>query len=416
MIWLIIIPLAVLAIAIWRPVYGLAAVVLLWPSYLLRGEIAGIPTTVLELSIYAVATTLIIRLLLKKISWQWPRITTTAWILISLWIVAWVIATFTAADREAALGAFKAWLVDPLIFAALAAIIIKHENDRRIIFNAALLSGAIVALAGLVQLVGWRSTLQEGRLSSFFHPVANYAAMYLGPLIAVGLSYLLHRQKKSKFIWSTVVIMSVALIFTLSYGGYLAVAAAGLFTWLWLPASRLKNRLLIIALGVLAAGTFILTQLPNFKQHFNTADRSSGLVRTEIWVTSWALIQQHPLVGIGPNNFEPAYRDEVPKHYWPPLEWLVAQPHNLYLALWLETGLLGLMTFIAMAVYFFRSVWRRLKTEPDQRAIYITAMTGVMAAVVHGLVDTPYFKNDLALIFVFLLLLPWLGRPHGADI
>ncbi len=137
------------------------------------------------------------------------------------------------------------------------------------------------------------------------------------------------------------------------------------------------------------------------------------MVRTQIWVTSWALIKQHPVVGIGPNTFEPNYRAEVPKHYWPPLEWLVAQPHNLYLALWLEIGLLGLAAFVGFMVYWTRLVWRLARQAgPAERAIMLSALAAVLAILVHGLFDTPYFKNDLALELTLLIILPWLSRAE----
>jgi O-antigen ligase len=121
------------------------------------------------------------------------------------------------------------------------------------------------------------------------------------------------------------------------------------------------------------------------------------------------LIQQHPITGIGPNTFEPQYRLEVPKHYWPPLEWLVAQPHNLYLALWLETGFLGAISFLALVVWWIRAVWRRSQTLPDiERDVCRASVVALVAILIHGLFDTPYFKNDLAMEFIFLLVLPWL--------
>ena len=53
MIIILLIALAVFLITLWRREYGLAAVVVLWPAYLLRTTIVGVPTTALELSIYA---------------------------------------------------------------------------------------------------------------------------------------------------------------------------------------------------------------------------------------------------------------------------------------------------------------------------------------------------------------------------
>jgi O-antigen ligase len=81
--------------------------------------------------------------------------------------------------------------------------------------------------------------------------------------------------------------------------------------------------------------------------------------------------------------------------YFPPLEWLVAKPHNLYLNLWLETGLLGLIG----TLWFLGLYLRRMRRHPAG-SIYAAAVVSIL---VHGLVDTPLFKNDLALIAVVIV-------------
>ena len=125
-------------------------------------------------------------------------------------------------------------------------------------------------------------------------------------------------------------------------------------------------------------------------------------------------MKKNPIAGIGPNNFEAAYRTELPNHYFPPLEWLVAQPHNLALALWLETGLLGLLAFSGLFVYHVVVVWRKFLTRPMERPVAITSLAALIAIMTHGLFDTPYFKNDLAPLFLLLAILPWLGQEKNS--
>jgi len=393
----------------WRPMWGMMVLVLAWPSYLLRTSIVGVPTTALELSIYAAAAAILIRLLTKSTTWHWVAMTKTTWWLLALWVIAWITATAMAADTAAALGALKAWMLDPLLFVAILAVVVRTVEDRQQIVNAALLSGVLVALAGLVQLLFFRSTLQEGRLSSWFAPVANYAAMYLAPLFVLGAGLLLH-DRRTTWRWAAVIIIGLATILTLSFGAYLAVAVGLIYIWWYLPAGVSKRRLARIGAVVVVIGILGLTQTRNFQQHFDFTGRSSGSVRQQIWVTSWALIKQRPWFGVGPNNFETAYRAELPKHYFPPLEWLVAQPHNLYLALWLETGLLGLLTFLALLGRHTKLVWQKFLPDERHRAMAIASSAAMIAVIVHGFIDTPYFKNDLALEFLFLAVLPWLGR------
>ena len=405
-----IIAVAVFLMSLWRPKFGAAAVIVLWPAYLLRTTIHGIPTTALELSLYGFFGATIILLLTKKIPWHWVQISKITWVMLLVWIVAWLIATFHSTDITASLGAVKAWLFDPLLFSALLIVVIHSDNDRRFITAAAIISAVVVAVFGLYQMVGLRSTLQEGRLSSFFHPVANYAAMYLAPIAVLSLGLLLLGFLK-RIWWVAFGLILIALGLSLSYGGFLALGAGMVLIWFFLPAGRLKKWLAIIGLSGVVVFVLLLSTTKNFSEHFG-AGRSSGLVRTQIWVTSWALIRQHPITGIGPNVFESAYRAEIPKHYFPPLEWLVSQPHNLYLALWLETGLLGLIAFLAPFIRHVVLLKRDYLPKVTERAMAVASLAALVAILVHGLVDTPFLKNDLAMQYMFLAVLPWLGNQQ----
>jgi O-antigen ligase len=386
---------------------ALSLLILLWPSYLIRATAFGIPTTMLEMVIYGVVAGTILSILMRR----WPRpvikINWLGWTMIALWAAAWIIATIASPDHRESLGALKAWWFDPMLFAGLLLVVVRSPSERIMLLKITILSGAIVAAAGLFQLAFIRDSLQEGRLSSFFAPVANYAAMYLAPIFVLGLAAV-----TTKIIGKTWLmylgIIAVALLATLSYGGFAAVAVGSVVIWLAQPASPWKKRLAWLAIGVTLVGVAVLTTTKNFHQHFD-AGRSSGSVRQQIWSVSWALIEKHPLLGIGPNAFQAAYVNEIPKHYFPPLEWAVAQPHNLYLALWLELGLLGLITALAATIIFFRAIWRLMR-NPSRRPYALVAAASVIAILTHGLVDTPLFKNDLVILTTLILALPWLGR------
>jgi len=403
MMTILLISVVVFFLTLWRREYGVGAIVLLLPSYLLRTSIFGVPTTALETSIYALTVACVISTISKR-EFSWPYIPRPAMYLLVLWILAWIIATAFSTDHQASLGAFKAWLIDPLLVAGVMLIAIRTKAQVAIILRALATSGIIVAVAGIIQMFFYSETLQDGRLSSFFAPVANYAAMYLGPIIVLTVGGVLWKNLGRRW-WAGVIIMSIALALTVSFGGYLAVGV-GLLFFLWRWPNK-KTRLMVFGAGVVAAtlGLFILAQTPYLAEKFNTTDRSSSLVRTQIWRTSWQMIIEHPFVGIGPNAFESVYRATIPKLYFPPLEWLVSQPHQLYLALWLETGLLGLVTFLVFIAWWMKSLWTRIK-QADGLAI--SAVAAMLAILVHGLVDTPYFKNDLSVLFVLIATLPLL--------
>ncbi|HTK59632.1 MAG TPA: hypothetical protein VL283_00335, partial [Candidatus Baltobacteraceae bacterium] len=75
----------------------------------------------------------------------------------------------------------------------------------------------------------------------------------------------------------------------------------------------------------------------------------------------------------------------------------------ILLNLWSELGLAGIVVFILIMVRFFQQA---LATKS-----WTLAGAGV-AILVHGLVDVPYFKNDLAMLFWLLMAF---AASHAAE-
>src|SRR5262249_42068731 len=150
-------------------------------------------------------------------------------------------------------------------------------------------------------------------------------------------------NRKNILAMVSAIIGLITLGLSYSYGGFLAVVV-GVITLLVLTLPGSVRRKVIWGIASVVVLVFLI-QLPStrFHEKLNFTTRSSGLVRTQIWRTAIEIGKQHPLFGIGPNTFERAYRKVAPTLYHPPLEWLVAKPHNLYLNLWVETGILGLI-------------------------------------------------------------------------
>ncbi len=78
---------------------------------------------------------------------------------------------------------------------------------------------------------------------------------------------------------------------------------------------------------------------------------------------------------------------------------------------WSTTGLLGLAAFGWLLYAAFRVSWRGWRTGAwPWRAMHFGVLLALVGIVIHGLVDVPYFKNDLSLEFWALLGVTWAGR------
>ena len=103
----------------------------------------------------------------------------------------------------------------------------------------------------------------------------------------------------------------------------------------------------------------------------------------------------HFILGSGIRNFFDAVQSP-----WYDLNVLEAlkYPHNIFLNFWTEIGFLGMVLFVTIYVYVVRSIFS--VNDTTTRAALLAALTAIM---VHGLVDVPYFKNDLAMLFWILV-------------
>ena len=185
-----------------------------------------------------------------------------------------------------------------------------------------------------------------------------------------------------------------AILSAKSTGGLVGVAAGiGILFILWS-----KTRWPAIILGVVGlAGLFLMPTNP-IKQELLFQDWS-GQLRLNMWGETVEFLQDRPLLGAGLASYTKRifpYRID---------KWIEVfhHPHNIFLTIWVNTGLVGLIGFTWILVWFFRTAFFSIKNHSQTISSFpyflISSMTII---VVTGLVDSPYIKNDLAILFWLL--------------
>lgn len=408
MILLAVLPFA--ALAWWSAPVALGATLALLPAYLVKATVLGVPVTLLECALLGTVLGAFLRALLARTR---PVGFGPLTLPVLALVVVWLASALLSADPRAGLGAFKAWLLEPILLSLVAVDVLRTEHARWVAVGG-LIAGAVgLSLYGIVEKVFGFGLPPDGRLNSVFVP-ANYHAMFVAPVLALCLGLLRGAAgRPRRFILLTLAALAIgaSLILTQSYGGYLGVGGAGAVLVATLP----RRTRTLAALALLAVALFtVLPQIGSEKFQLlgKLNERSSSSVRVQIWHTAVNLTAQHPLLGVGPNAFEAPYREEVARLYWPPLEWLVAQPHSLYLALAAETGLLGLGSFLWLLVAWARAALRPVRLL-GERPWALASALALITILVHGIVDTPVLKNDLAVLFAFTLALPFLPPPES---
>ncbi len=136
-----------------------------------------------------------------------------------------------------------------------------------------------------------------------------------------------------------------------------------------------------------------------------TFQKWSGSVRLAQYRETWALLRDHPIRGAGLAGYQQAIR---PYHEKQDVE-IFLYPHNLLLAIWSELGLAGLLLFLATLYQFFKFVLVKCQVS----GVRCGTAAALLALLVHGLVDVPYFKNDLAMLFWVIVAVGTISGAAG---
>jgi len=365
---------------------GICLIIFCLPLYLIRFEIFKIPTTVLELLIYVL---FVLWLVNKGYKGLWmalkhERLLIWGTLLLLLGVS---VATLFSWNLRLSAGIWKAWFIDPILFFAVFITVIKKEGIKRV-FDSLLLSGLVVAIISLIYLICGNLNYQ-GRLQGIFNS-PNYLAMYLAvPLLLslwsafrLPLEFPLdssHEGLKGvlRGIYVAIsLIMIIVLFFTKSFGVLFGLSIALGFAAIVFLYGKNKKK---IALSVLILGFALIFVLGLWKIQSLEGLKSFD-ARFIIWEKAIDAFLENPITGIGPGTFE---------YYFPPYpKWGVPQPHNVFLAFLIQTGLVGFVGFVLLLIWFYKNNAKNLAL--------LCLMTYVLA---HGLVDTTYWKNDLSVIF-----------------
>ncbi len=386
-----------------RPVDGLVFVSAALPAYLLRLNIGPLPLTFLEVMVLVLFGVWLIQTKMHPRDWITP-----AWrIPVLLLLLAASIGVLVAPDTFAALGVWKAYFVEPILIFIVATHILAG-SERRVV-GALGVSAAFVAVCGIVQtFTGWGLPAPwdvEGRITSIY-PYPNSVGLFLGPIVVLG-SFTCVRAWKEKqnrvaVAWMIAIALSITTIaLAQSEAAYVALAATFILIGLLFKTSRLPTIVLVVAT------TIALLFSPLRQTVFTklTLHDTSGEVRRSQWTETIELLKDHPFTGVGLSGYPTALE---PYHTHTQYE-IFQYPHNIFLNIWTELGLLGLLTFAILAHRVFTTT-RHSTTPPFHHSLPV--FFALLEMSVHGLVDVPYFKNDLAILTWLLLALLVIHTRH----
>ncbi|TSC84285.1 MAG: Uncharacterized protein G01um101413_580 [Parcubacteria group bacterium Gr01-1014_13] len=382
--------------------------IILLPTYLIRFQVGPLPSTVLELSFGA----LFLVWLIKYSRYDYKNIWAVSqkhkllFIAFDIFFLSSIVSIFVSDMWWFSLGEWRAYFLEPMI---LFLILVGRKNAVKIsdlVWGLALSTVSISSYSVVQKFTGWGIATPEWtdeatrRVTAFFSS-PNAVALYLAPIFILVIFLIINKKEKPKNLefWGAVVIGVLSLltiVFTKSQGAWVGLAAAVLAFLFFVGYKK-------IAIAMAVLGVIFALVVPPMRQAVLFQDQANQN-RLRLWGYSWTFLGHSPknfVLGTGVRQF---FR-KVQKPYYDKIvmERLI-YPHNIFINFWTETGLLGMLAITTILGYTFYLANKIRKTNKLMGA----ALLGVLTVlVVHGLVDVPYFKNDLSFLFWIIIAFPF---------
>jgi O-antigen ligase len=360
--------------------------ILTMPLYLIKVSIFGVPTNLFEIIASLAIVWFVIGAVGSKINLRDHKILFMPIVMI---IGGSVLSMLYGGSYRIGLGIIKSWFILPIILAFVAATTLPSKKILEAIYNSAF----GVACVAIVYFFLGQVTF-DGRLAAIYNS-PNYLAMFLAPAIIIGS--VLWAERKRYYAFSLAIIIS-AFYLSFSYAAWAAVLTAVGILFFWQTNGKIQWRK-NLAVGLFIVGImFLQVGTSKFDDLIHLKSRSSLASRLMIWSAAGKIISDNAILGIGLGNFQNKYL-EYQKYFPPYLEWAVPQPHNLFLAFWLQTGLLGLVGFLYLLFAWFKNLFKNGNNNKKVSLEKLVVGAIIIYMLIHGLLDTTYFKNDLAVLF-----------------
>jgi putative inorganic carbon (hco3(-)) transporter len=416
MIYFLIIYFLIFSFIAWRNLPSAFAILIaLLPAYLVRFYIWAFPTTLLEGMIVIIIGTWFIQTgfkqVVKRHRKEIPYQKFPFQNQIILIMLTSIISIFIAPDFYKALGLWRAYFLEPiLIFLIFIQVITNKKDFKKILYALGISALAISTFAIYQKITGkfipepmWRP--EEVRRVTSFYTSPNAVGLFLAPITMIYLGWLKDKGNILSTLWKIfILIISLTVIFfTVSEGTWTGLIVAILVFLFFYLSQKIKNKNCVKKITITAIVLVLLIIILNpfyfnsTQEKFNQVIQSkSAQNRLILWQGSWDFLNKNSknfVFGAGIFGFpkiQDAFRDplQIEAHIY---------PHNIFLNFWLDLGLFGAIAFIWIIFSFLKKSYQLIKKYKSPLVIGLAS--SMITILVHGLIDVPYFKNDLAVLF-----------------
>ena len=377
-------------------------------SYLIRFHIGNYPTNLQEILIALQIFAFIYAVPFKEIFATIRK----HWVILSLVLLTGISILTIPAENSLDMVRHGKFLLFAIIlgFIFIETLKTKEEKEAGIrIMGAGALAFGIFSL--IYNLIGLNITHDNRLLGPM--DAAVYLAFYLTPFF-IYFTIKFFEKPKVKINLAYAIALGLLILATRSMG---AIGGGMLVIFIYflkrseLPLLNKKASKAAIALLAIATVVIIFYNkiLPTLETNYSSLDE-----RGEIWQTSSELLKNDKTValGLGFGQFQEHYQKTADTALGrPPLDYIVLQPHNIFLLFIFQYGITGLL-FILACIYMTLRNTLTFKGKPEIQTI-VNFM--LLYFFIHGLIDTPFFKNDLMILLVLFMEIALLQPGNKTD-
>lgn len=338
-------------------------------------------------------------------SFRWPLI---------LILVSACIAVWTAGNSLSSLGLFKAYFLEAFFFLVLLVFNLRKQDYRKCIYSLEILVVFIFSTALFQKLTGsfifnTTNALEQGRVTTLFgYPNAN--GLILLPIFFLSfINLVIDKKIWLKFFHFLTLTLSLTVIYWAGSESALVAIVVGLILLVLFKIIRNKRFILVISLGILIVSLILpfAVRTPEqidepgtvnyiFQQKILLQDLS-GQVRRQMWSETIEYLKDYPILGAGLTG----YQEKIGSYHQTDYIEIFLYPHNIWLNFWVSLGIFGLIGFLWLSILLVIKLVASYQVSSSKENLIL--LVAFLAIIIQGIVEVPYFKNDLAIVFLFFL-------------
>jgi len=346
----------------------------------------------------------------KKLSWQksfWDKP-------VIFYLLAVIISVIFSQDFLKSLITFKdQWLI--LLFFLL----VNNINDlgfSRKLLDIIIGISVLVALYAISQHYTGVDFFHNRRLEEIlttgkYRVVGNFSTMAYAfyamvmSLVIFCLASFEKDKNKQIFYYAASLILVTGNLFAYTRSTQLGQLSGFLAFFLLSGSQKKKKELILLAIYtvvILLIDPFILIR------YGQEAGASSAGKRLIIWKTSWSIFVDHPIAGIGIGNYKMFF-----ERYLRVKSELYATAHNDFLHVAVQSGMLGLASFIWLWITAWTGLKRKyseITDENSSKPLVLAGLVTLPAFLIASQFSTFYGSPIGALLLLFVLGLSASGK------